>query len=67
MAWTQADVDALEAAIASGELSVRFRDREVTYRSMPELIGAHRLISNKVNGVTGPRHRTADFTGDSSE
>lgn len=64
MAWNQVDVDQLEAAIKSGELSVRFRDREVTYRSMAELVAAHRLISNKVNGTPGPRHRLADFSAE---
>ena len=38
MAWTQQQLDAIEGAIASGELTVRFGDRTVTYRSMDELL-----------------------------
>jgi hypothetical protein len=40
VAWTQQQLDAIEAAIASGELTVRFGDRTVTYRSMDELLQA---------------------------
>lgn len=46
MAWTQTDLDAIEAAIATGELTVRFADRQVTYRSMAELIAARNLIKD---------------------
>lgn len=44
MAWTQQQLDAIEAAIASGELTVRFGDRTVTYRSMTELLQARAVI-----------------------
>jgi len=44
MAWTQQQLDAVEAAIASGELTVRFGDRTVTYRSMDELLRARAVI-----------------------
>lgn len=44
MAWTQLQLDAIEAAIASGELTVRFGDRTVTYRSMEELLQARAVI-----------------------
>lgn len=37
MAWTQADIDSLKSAIASGALTVRFKDRTVTYRSLAEM------------------------------
>lgn len=63
MAFTQADVDALDAAIKSGELSVRFRDREVTYRSLDDLIKARRYVGAKVAATPpGPRHQLADFS-----
>lgn len=44
MAWTQADLDAIDEVIASGELTVKYRDREVTYRSMDDLLRARKLI-----------------------
>ncbi len=36
-AFTQADLDALEQAIASGQLEVRIGDRKVVYRSLDEM------------------------------
>lgn len=61
MAYTQADLDALDAAIASGEKSVRVENRWVEYRSVEELQAARvhvqqQLIANAAG--TGPR-RTA--------
>lgn len=53
MAWTQTDLDAIEAAIATGELTVRFADREVTYRSIAELIAARNVIRDAVQGAAG--------------
>jgi hypothetical protein len=37
MAYTQADLDNVQAAIASGEMTVRHNGREVTYRSIADL------------------------------
>lgn len=44
MSFTANDLAAIEAAIASGELKVAFKDREVVYRSMNDLIKARDLI-----------------------
>lgn len=45
MAATEADEDRIIAAVARGELSVRFADgRQVTYRSVAELRDALALI-----------------------
>lgn len=44
MAFTQTQLDAIDAAIASGELTVSFGDRSVTYRSMSDLRRARELI-----------------------
>jgi hypothetical protein len=35
--WTQADVDALKAAVKTGALKVKFADREVTYQSLDQM------------------------------
>ncbi len=37
MAVTQADIDALELAIASGAKKVKFSDRETEYRDLNEM------------------------------
>ena len=44
MAWTQSDLDAIEAAIASGELDVQYSDKRVRYRSIAELLQAREVI-----------------------
>ena len=36
--WTQADVEALEAAIKGGTLRVRFENREIQYQSTSEML-----------------------------
>lgn len=35
--WTQSEITALRAAVASGVLSVRYADRTVTYHSLAEM------------------------------
>lgn len=65
MAYTQADVDALEAAIKSGALRVRVADRETTFRSLDEMQTILRDMKRQVAGTKpGPRHQLADFSGD---
>lgn len=52
MAFTSADVDALDRAIATGELRVRFSDgREVTYRETSALISARSFIAQQLTGA----------------
>ena len=46
MAFTQSDLDAIDAAIASGELTVSHNGRTVTYRSMDDLFKARDRINN---------------------
>ena len=53
MAWTQQQLDAIETAIGSGELTVRFGDRTVTYRSMEELLQARGVIKNALDAEAG--------------
>jgi hypothetical protein len=50
MSWTTTDLTAIETAIASGELRVKFSDREVQYRSIDELLKARDVIK----GVLSP-------------
>ena len=45
MSFTLSQLDAIETAIASGELKVAYDGREVVYRSMDDLIKARNTIS----------------------
>jgi hypothetical protein len=53
MAWSSADLEALEAAIASGTLRVKYRDKEVEYRSLDELLRARDLIRKDLAVTSG--------------
>jgi hypothetical protein len=55
VAYTQADLDAIRAAIAKGERAVMFADRSVTYRSMDELLQAESRIASALSTVASPR------------
>ncbi len=48
MAYTLEQYQALQAAIAGGELSVRYADRSVTYRSIAEMLQILRLMENEL-------------------
>ena len=49
MAVTQADIDALNSAIASGERMVVLNGQSVTYRSIPDLIAARNDLLRQMN------------------
>lgn len=55
MAFTQDDLDALDEAIASGELSVDFGDRKVVYRSIEQLKSAKAHIESCMAKASGKR------------
>ena len=57
MGFVQADIDAVNAAIASGELTVQYSDKRVTYRSIAELERARSLMQVEVDGVKVARQR----------
>ena len=67
MAFTPQDLAAVDAAIASGELTIRSNGREVTYRSQAELFKAREAISAALAAQAnparpaGPRHLLASF------
>ena len=70
MAFTQADLDAVDRAIASGELTVRSADgKMVTLRTMAELLQARDAIKTDIAAAAPaaqrrpyPRHQLADFS-----
>ena len=60
MAYSQAQLDALEAALAKGERRVTFGDKTVEYRTVEELAAAIRevkrgLFDDAVNTGLWPR------------
>ena len=58
MAFTQSDLDLVNAAIARGEMMVVFRDRTVQYRSVTELLRARAAIIADLAAVTGVKRMT---------
>ncbi|NTI92271.1 hypothetical protein G6L78_01365 [Agrobacterium rhizogenes] len=51
MAWTQADLDAINRAIADGAKRVRFQTHEVEYQSMTDLLRARDVIRADVDAT----------------
>lgn len=54
MAWTTSDLEALEAAIATGSKSVRYHDKHVEYRDLSEMLKIRDLMRESL-GVTSGR------------
>jgi hypothetical protein len=62
---TQADIDAIDRAIATGERKVRFADgREVEYRAISDLIAARGLLSVNISSVPMMRTTLTTFARD---
>lgn len=59
MAFTQTDVETLERAIASGQQSVQFGDRRVSYQTLGDMRDALREMRVEVAAASGapPRKR----------
>lgn len=62
MAWTQSDLDAIEKAIASGALMVRYNDKQVTYRSISEMMQARDLIRKSLGKTNATQRFKANFS-----
>ncbi|MCF8799249.1 hypothetical protein KIP31_10085 [Xanthomonas campestris pv. campestris] len=60
MAFTQEQITSLESAIASGTLTVRYGDRQVTYHSLKEMRSLLTQMRSEVGASIGvrPRRRT---------
>lgn len=48
MAFTLPQLNALEKAIGTGQLTVKYDGKEVTYRAMPDLLAAYRFIKQSL-------------------
>ena len=58
MAFTQDDVDAINDAIATGEMEVEFADgKRVRYRSIADLVRAKTHIETRISTDAGRRPR----------
>jgi len=62
MAFTQSDLDSIDRAIASGELSITHNGRTVTYRSMADLLKARDRIANSIASASTGRNGSYRFT-----
>lgn len=60
MAWTVADVEKLERAIASGKLTVRYQDRQITYQNTDAMLRALKVMRAEVSPIQ--RRRTFRIT-----
>jgi hypothetical protein len=58
MAISQSDIDALDAAIVSGALSVEFDGRRITYQNTAQLIAAR---AHAVQVTSGSVRRTVPY------
>lgn len=57
MAYTQTQRDALEAAIATGALTVRYGDTTTTYRSLAEMSQVLAAMDRDLSTAAGTRKR----------
>jgi hypothetical protein len=55
--FTQANLAAIEEAIAGGYLEVRYDDKVVKYQSMGDLMKARNLIASSLSVATSPAVR----------
>ncbi len=50
MAWTEEQLSRLREAMASGELSVQYEDKRVTYRSLAEMAQIEERMARELEG-----------------
>ena len=76
MAYTQQQLDLLDAAIAQGALKVEYADKKVEYRSLSEMLQIRNLMATELgkisknsgrkfaeyhSGLTGPSNEDPEF------
>lgn len=59
MAYTQADLDSLDKAIATGALTLEMAGRRLTYRSVAELMTARAHVAAELAKAAAPRRGSA--------
>lgn len=58
MAYTTEQLNALDAAIAEGALTVKYQDKMVTYRSLDEMMRIRKLMRDELGLNGSSRGRT---------
>jgi hypothetical protein len=61
MSFTQAHLDALNQAIASGELTIEYNGKKITYRSIGELVKAKQLVEAELSNTSRASNSIARF------
>lgn len=61
MAWSQSDLDTIEAAIASGARRVRFQTHEVEYQTIGEMLQARDIIRGELDRSHRPSVMLAEY------
>lgn len=61
MSWSQAELDALKAAYASGTLMVRYGDNRVDYGSADDLMKRIQTIENEIRSLSGTPRPIAGY------
>lgn len=61
MAWTQAELDALKSAYASGTTRVTYEGKTVEYDNGAALLARIRTIESEVESLAGRRRPAAGF------
>lgn len=61
MAFTPQDLQAIDAAIASGEMTVSSNGRSVTYRSIADLFAARAAIARALSQQAAPGAGSAGY------
>lgn len=54
MAYTQAQLDALDAALAAGVLTVEYDGRRTTYRSQQDMERQRAIMARQLAGAAAP-------------
>ena len=64
--WSQTDLQNITAAIASGQLEIRFNDRTIRYRSIDDLVKAKSVVENYLfqQSADVPVRQIRIWTGD---
>lgn len=57
MAFTLDQLNALDASIAQGALTVKYADKEVTYRSLTDMLKLRTLMATELNLIKPTRGR----------
>jgi hypothetical protein len=61
MSYTQTQIDAMRAAIATGAMKVRMNGEEVTYRTLAEMRSVLAEMERDVTASTRPTHFNPAF------